>query len=115
MFIISFILQLQEISFQSILATDGIYSYSIFTYNCSRTEWDGSVTVGFNAAGSFYDNHDPSSSDIACLNSPYSNISNVIYLLSEQSPELAPPGKFNTLGYLFSPISFHCLSNYRGH
>ena len=95
MCVLCFVILLQENSFQAILITDGTHSYSIFTYDCSRTEWGSSVTIGINAAGDFYDNYDPSSSDIACLNTPYSNITNVIYLLSVMSPELSPPGKLS--------------------
>ena len=79
-------------SFQAILITDGTHSYSIFTYDCNRIEWGSSVTIGFSAAGDPYSNHDPSSSDIACLNTPDSNITNVIYLLSDENPEILPPG-----------------------
>lgn len=74
-----------------ILITDGTYSYSIFTYNCNLMEWDNGVTIGFNGGSSFYENHNPSSSDVACLNRPDSNWTNVIYLLSNDSPELSPP------------------------
>ena len=55
-------------------------------------EWDNGATIGYNAAGETYENHDPSSSDIACLNYPDSNITNVVFLLSESSPELELPG-----------------------
>ena len=81
---------LQENSFQAILITDGTNSYSIFTYDCSRTEWGSSVTIGFSAAGEPYANHDPSSSDIASLNTPDSN---VIYRLSDMNPEVSLPGE----------------------
>ena len=90
---------LQENSFQAILITDGTYSYTIFIYDCNLTEWDNGVTIGYSAAGDPYYNNDPSSSEVACLNLPDSNYSNVIYLLSDDSPELPPPGKpFNLSG-----------------
>lgn len=84
---------MQENSFQVILITDGTYSYSVFTYNCNLTEWDDGVTIGFNGGSSFYENHDPSSSEVACLNLPDSIWTNVVYLLSSESPEIPPPSK----------------------
>ena len=81
----------QENSFQVILITDGTYSYTIFTYNCDLMEWDNGATIGFSAGSNFYANHDPSSSDVACLNRPDSDWSNVVYRLSSDSPELSPP------------------------
>lgn len=64
----------------------------MFTYNCNLTEWDDGVTIGFNGGGSsFYENHNPSSSDVACLNLPDSEWSNVVHLLSSDSPEIPPP------------------------
>lgn len=55
-------------------------------------EWDNTVTIGYSAGGDPYDNYDPSTSEIACLNTPYSNITNVIYRLSDADPEIPPPG-----------------------
>lgn len=81
----------QENTFQAILITDGTYSYTLFTYNCELTEWDNGVTIGYSAGGDPFDNNNPSSSEVACLNQPFSNYSNVIYLLSDASPEIPPP------------------------
>ena len=75
------------------MITDGTYSYAIFTYKCGLLEWDNGVTIGFKASGDFYANNDPSSADVACLNTPESEYSNVIYVLSETSPEIPLPGK----------------------
>lgn len=86
------------------MITDGTYSYTIFIYDCNLTEWDNGVTIGFSAAGDPYANNDPSSSEVACLNLPDSNYSNVIYLLSDDNPEVPPPGKpFKIQTY------WHCL------
>ena len=74
-----------------ILITDGTYSYAVFTYNCNLMEWSGSATIGFTAGSSYYDNHDPSTSDVACLNSPDSNWTNIVYLLSSDSSEAPIP------------------------
>ena len=54
-------------------------------------EWDNTATIGFNAGGEFYANHDPSSSAVACLNIPVSEWSNVIYRLSASNPESPSP------------------------
>ena len=82
----------QENTFETILITDGTYSYAIFTYQCGLMEWDNGATIGFKASGNFYENNFPSSAEVACLNSPESQYSNVIYLLSEESPEIPAPG-----------------------
>ena len=76
------------------MITNGIYSYTIFTYKCGLMEWDDGATIGFKGSGDFYENFDPSSSDVACLNSPESEYSNVIYLLSNESPEIPVPGRY---------------------
>lgn len=59
--------------------------------------WDNGATIGYNAGGDPYDNHDPSSSDVACVNSPDSDWSNVIYQLSEDTPEDPPAGTLLTI------------------
>ena len=82
---------MKENSFQVILITDGTYSYAVFTYNCNYMEWSGSATIGFTAGSGNYNNHDPSSSDVACLNFPDSNWTNIVYQLSSDSSELPIP------------------------
>ena len=84
---------LQENTFQAVLITDGNYSYTIFTYKCGLMEWDNEATIGFNAAGNPYENHNPSSSDVACINLEFSDWSNVDYLLSNENPEIPAPGR----------------------
>ena len=54
-------------------------------------EWGSNPTIGFSAAGNPFINHETSSSDIACVNNPESDWSNVVYLLSENNPEDPPP------------------------
>ena len=78
----------QQNTFQAILITDGLSSITIFTYKCGLLEWDNGVTIGYNAAGDPYDNYDPSSSDIACENDPNSDWNNVVYVLSENDPDV---------------------------
>ena len=57
-------------------------------------EWDNGATIGYNAAGYSYENYEPSTSDVACLNYPDSNITNVVFLLSKSNPEFAVPGYY---------------------
>lgn len=83
----------QENTFQTVLITDGDYSYSIFIYKCGLLEWDNGATIGYSAGGNPFDNFNPSTSDIACLNSANSNFTNVIYRLSTVNPEFALPSK----------------------
>ena len=64
----------------------------MFTYMCGLMDWDDTATIGYSAGGDPYDNHDPSSSDIACINSPDSDWSNVLYQISDASPQDPPAG-----------------------
>ena len=76
---------MQTNTFQGILITDGKQSYTVFIYQCGSMEWYRSPTIGFQADSTLYKNHDLSgkstSEDIACLNAPRSNWSNVVYKL----------------------------------
>ena len=73
-------------SYQGIVVTDGIKSYSVFIYKCNEIEWSGywrHATVGYNAAGEYYQNHLLTGyeqvEDIDC---PDNGLSNVVYKLS---------------------------------
>ena len=55
-------------------------------------EWDNGVTIGFSGGDDFFHMFNPSTSEVACLNLPHSNFSNVVYRLSSASPEIPPPG-----------------------
>ena len=61
-------------------------SYAIFTYKCGSLNWTHKAGIGFIASEEFFANHPLSRSndvnDIACLNEPYSQWSNVIYKLT---------------------------------
>ena len=57
-------------------------------------EWSSGVHIGFSAAGNPYASHDPSSDAVACVNTPESDWSNVVYLLSNASPEDPAPREF---------------------
>lgn len=82
-------------TFQAILITDETQSYVVFIYMCGLMEWDNTATIGYTANGDSFDNHDPSSNEIACVNGPDSDWSNVIYLLSEDDTEAnQPPGMY---------------------
>ena len=65
------------------IATDGIDSYAIFTYKCGELNWMDTTTIGFSITQDFYVNdhlsQSPNVNDIACLNSPTSEWSNVVY------------------------------------
>lgn len=79
----------QSNTYQAIVITNGMESYSIFTYNCELMEWPGLwvyATVGFNARGDYYSNHPLTGLSnvhrIACANRPQTDWSNVVYKLS---------------------------------
>ena len=78
----------QSNSFQLVLTSSNIVSYAIFTYKCGSLNWKVSgAGIGFSASEEFFANHPLSRSndvnDIACLNEPYSQWSNVIYNLTK--------------------------------
>ena len=68
------------------MITDGVDSYTVFTYRCGDMKWAYAPTIGFNAAGILFAN-DPntgsaSAENIACLNSPRSEWYNLVYEIS---------------------------------
>lgn len=75
----------QTNTYQGLVVTDGEQSYTIFTYNCQLMGWSGHAGIGINAKGIFHRNHNFSTSEdakeVACLNFPESNWSNVMYQL----------------------------------
>ena len=56
-------------------------------------QWDNFATIGYNAGPEHFDNHDPSSRDIACSSLPDSNFTNVFYSLHEAEPLPEEPRK----------------------
>ena len=82
------IMKMQENTYQTILITDGTHSYAVFIYKCGLLEWGDDPTIGFNAPGDFYHNHEISYPGIDCVNYPNSNWSNIVYLLSNVIPEV---------------------------
>ena len=79
------------------MITDGTHSYTVFTYKCGLLEWGSGATIGFNAPGGFYDNHELSFPGLDCVNEPASVWSNIVYLLSNDSTEFEVPSKFKPL------------------
>ena len=65
--------------------TNGQQSYALFIYQCDRMGWSGNATIGFSAAGNFYQNHHlsgtPNANSIACINATSSGKSNTVYQL----------------------------------
>ena len=84
---------LQENTFQAVLITDtNQNTYAIFIYECGLMEWDNGATIGYAAGTEHYDNHYPSSSNIACENILTDNITNVFYSLHAAEPLPTEPG-----------------------
>ena len=89
-------LPLPNNTYQVILITDGIKSYAIYTYKCGAIQWGSNAIIGFNAAGTYYQNHNlsglPTVPDIACQALP-EQVNNVVYDLvpsGSQCPSTTP-------------------------
>ena len=95
----------QDNTFQAILISDGTYTYVIFVYFCGLLEW-GSPTIGYNAAGGSFSNFETSSVQVACLNQPLSDWSNVVYRLSTASAEIPLPGIIHTPNFHYYIYSY---------
>ena len=70
------------------LTSDDTSSYAIFTYKCGSLNWNEHYAgIGYSAGTEFYNNHilsgKPNVNDIACLNQPHSEWSNVVYRVDE--------------------------------
>ena len=79
------------------MITDGVTSFTVFTYNCSLIAWDNGVTIGFSAAGQRYNNSDLSGFDLACINGNVSDWSNVIHRLSMTPDIPTEPGELHSV------------------
>ena len=72
------------------MATNGVWSYAIFTYRCGSLNWVQARPAGIGLAvgQNFYVNHNLSLesnvNDIACLKQNISEWSNVVYLVGAQ-------------------------------
>ena len=80
----------QENSFQAVVVTNGVQSYTVFTYQCGELNWVqlNSSSIGFSAGFTLFANHplsrQPNVNDIACLNQQCPPWTNVVYQISER-------------------------------
>lgn len=78
---------MQTNTYQGIVITNGQQSYALFVYQCDRMGWSGNATIGFSAAGNFYQNHHlsgtPNAKRIACMDMTGHVESNIVYQLSK--------------------------------
>ena len=77
---------MQTNSFQGVLITDGVNSYTVFIYGCGYMEWSDEPTIiGFKTNTYFQNN--PYSGNyanrIACANLPQIKWSNTLYSLTD--------------------------------
>ena len=78
---------IKENNFQAVVVTNGVQSYAVFTYKCGELNWvRNRAGIGFSASSTLFANHPLSRqsnvNSIACLNSPSSPWSNVVYRIS---------------------------------
>lgn len=75
-------------SFQALVATDGIHSFTVFTFKCGELNWIRSsrASIGFSSSNDIFFNHQlslqPSVNNISCLNNSTTPWSNVVYDIS---------------------------------
>ena len=105
------------------MATDGLLSYAIFTYQCGGLNWLGSGTagIGFSVTQNFFANHElsltSSINDIACAG--ITEWSNVVYQVRELRDicEAANPCQNGGICVLIDPPSNYtcnCTGNFTG-
>lgn len=79
-------LHTQTNTYQGIVITDGVESYAVFVYQCGAMSWHGNATVGFNAGGTWFDNHPLSgtsnANSVSCLNYTTTSWTNLVYRLT---------------------------------
>ena len=102
---------MQPSSFQVVLTSNENFSYVIFTYKCGSLNWNLYYAgIGYSAGTEFYKNHilsmKPNVNDIACLNEPHSEWSNVVYRVDGGMNE------FNKLLMHASTLIVICYNNY---
>lgn len=95
---------LRNNSYQAVVITDGTKSYVVYTYKCGLMEWSGAAVIGYNAVGTYFENHNISGSrthDVACLALP-EEVNNLVYDLvpnpSGVQCSLTTPEPPNTFG-----------------
>lgn len=76
----------QTNTYQVVVITDGAESYAVLTYQCGAMTWHGNATTGFNAGGTWFENHPLSrtvnSNTIACTNNSQTVWTNLVYKLT---------------------------------
>ena len=89
-------------------------TYAIFIYNCDHVSWSDGATIGYNAAGDFFENHPLSgllhANTIGCVHVTEENmvpINNVVYDLvpTGMVNMTTPPTIRHTLGMVKKPFS----------
>ena len=82
-----------------VVITDGTESFALFIYQCGAVSWYGNATVGFNAGGTWFENHPLSGtssvSSVACLNSTGGIWTTLVYKLTP-----AGKSKIDTSSYM---------------
>ena len=68
------------------MVTNGTESFAIFIYQCGAMGWNGNATIGFNAGGTWFENHPLSgtvnTNSIACTNYSQTVWTNLVYKLT---------------------------------
>jgi hypothetical protein len=76
----------QTNTYQAVVITNGTESFVVFTYQCGAMTWHGNATIGFNAGGTWFENHPFSGTVnanlIACTNSSQTVWTNLVYKLT---------------------------------
>ena len=79
---------MQANTFQGLLVTDFIRSFSVFTYFCGDLNYSNGATIGFVTPDDLFANHPATFSDsaqsIACSNIPVTPWVNVVYEITTQ-------------------------------
>ena len=81
---------MQENNFQVVVATNGVQSYTVFTYQCGKLNWvqGSTASIGFSASSMLFANHplsrQPNVNDIACLDQRCPPWTNVVYQISRE-------------------------------
>ena len=102
--------QQQANTYQALVITDGSESYTIFTYFCDLMQWSGLwnyPTIGYNAAGVFFENHPltgrEEANQIDCFYNNRSRYTNVVYKISAD-PDMIQQLQTQCLSWFYSNI-----------
>ena len=89
--------QTQTNTFQGILATDYVTSYTVFTYYCGHMSYSGRIGfahTGFDLDVTHGASHRNNSHKISCFNYPESPWMNLVYRISVVGEDIIPPLRF---------------------